>query len=89
MTVRLLPFLLIFVQKRLNASCLNIHGPSKKDETSSEALTIKSKKTRSVIHLSLADSIPAHGPIADLAFSLGRNGVSYLAFLSVFVCSLD
>ncbi|THU96462.1 hypothetical protein K435DRAFT_664536, partial [Dendrothele bispora CBS 962.96] len=32
------------------------------------------KRTRSVIHLSLTDSIPAHGPIMDMAFSLATNG---------------
>ncbi|KAF9527699.1 CPSF A subunit region-domain-containing protein [Crepidotus variabilis] len=32
------------------------------------------KKTRTVIHLSLKDAIPAHGPIADMAFSLAKNG---------------
>ncbi|KAF8191243.1 CPSF A subunit region-domain-containing protein [Pholiota molesta] len=31
------------------------------------------KKTRTVIHLSLRDSIPAHGPIASMAFSLART----------------
>ncbi|KAF5370352.1 hypothetical protein D9758_007006 [Tetrapyrgos nigripes] len=53
----------------------DIYGPSKKDEPSpTQSATIRAKKTRSVIHLSLADSLPAHGPISDLAFSLGRNG---------------
>ncbi|KAF8886814.1 CPSF A subunit region-domain-containing protein [Infundibulicybe gibba] len=32
------------------------------------------KNTRTVIHLSLCDSLPAYGPIADMAFSLARNG---------------
>ncbi|KAF8970332.1 CPSF A subunit region-domain-containing protein [Flammula alnicola] len=32
------------------------------------------KKTRTVIHLSLRDSLPAHGPIASMAFSLAKNG---------------
>ncbi|TDL22024.1 hypothetical protein BD410DRAFT_828742 [Rickenella mellea] len=31
-------------------------------------------ETRSVIHLSLCDSIPAHGSISDMTFSLTRNG---------------
>ncbi|KAF8156589.1 CPSF A subunit region-domain-containing protein [Crassisporium funariophilum] len=31
-------------------------------------------KTRTVIHLSLRDSIPAYGPIASMAFSLAKNG---------------
>ena len=33
------------------------------------------KKTRSVIHLSVCDSLPAYGPIADMTFSLAKNGV--------------
>lgn len=33
---------------------------------------------RSVIHLSLCDSLPAHGPIVDMTFALTRNGVSGL-----------
>ena len=33
------------------------------------------KKMRTVIHLSLRDSIPAYGPIASMAFSLAKNGV--------------
>lgn len=32
-------------------------------------------ETRSVLHLSLCDSLPAYGPINDLSFSLTRNGV--------------
>lgn len=33
------------------------------------------KKTRTVLHLSLCDAIPGHGPISDLTFSLAKNGV--------------
>lgn len=32
-------------------------------------------RTRSVIHLSLCDSIPAYGPVADMTFSLSKVGV--------------
>ncbi|KAH0581631.1 hypothetical protein H2248_011332 [Termitomyces sp. 'cryptogamus'] len=32
------------------------------------------KKTRTVIRLSECDSLPAYGPIADMTFSLARNG---------------
>lgn len=32
-------------------------------------------ESRSVIHLSLCDSLPAYGPITDMIFSLTRNGV--------------
>jgi cleavage and polyadenylation specificity factor subunit 1 len=32
------------------------------------------KKLRTVIHLSLRDSLPAYGPIASMAFSLAKNG---------------
>ena len=33
------------------------------------------KNMRTVIHLSLRDSLPAYGPIASMTFSLGKNGV--------------
>ena len=33
-------------------------------------------ETRSVLHLSFSDSLFAYGPIADMTFSLTRNGVS-------------
>ena len=36
----------------------------------------KKTKTKSVIHLSLRDSLPAYGPIASMTFSLAKNGVS-------------
>ncbi|KAF4616622.1 hypothetical protein D9613_008890 [Agrocybe pediades] len=32
------------------------------------------KKMRTVIHLSLRDALPAHGPITSMAFSLAKNG---------------
>ena len=35
-----------------------------------------SVKTRTVVHLSLCDSLPAHGPISDMTFGIARNGVS-------------
>ncbi|PIL30998.1 hypothetical protein GSI_05691 [Ganoderma sinense ZZ0214-1] len=31
-------------------------------------------RTRTVIHLSLCDVIPAYGPVSDMAFGLSRNG---------------
>ncbi|KAF8633074.1 hypothetical protein AX15_001523 [Amanita polypyramis BW_CC] len=55
----------------------DIYGPSKVDElTINGAMDGRSaiKKTRTVIHLSICDSIPAHGPVSDLTFSLARNG---------------
>jgi cleavage and polyadenylation specificity factor subunit 1 len=36
-----------------------------------------SKKMRTVIHLSLRDSLPAYGPIATMTFSLAKNGVGF------------
>jgi len=33
------------------------------------------KHKRAVVHLSLCDSLPAYGPIADITFSLAKNGV--------------
>jgi len=53
----------------------DIYGTSSPDPLPS-ASTAPSVKTRSVIHLSLCDSLPAYGPISDLAFALAKNGVS-------------
>lgn len=36
-----------------------------------------SKRMRTVIHLSLWDSLPVYGPIASMTFSLARNGVGF------------
>jgi len=35
----------------------------------------KKTRTKTIIHLSLRDSIPAYGPIASMTFSLAKNGV--------------
>nr|VWP00056.1 Amidohydrolase family protein [Ganoderma boninense] len=35
---------------------------------------IDNVRTRTVIHLSLCDVIPAYGPVTDMAFGLSRNG---------------
>lgn len=40
-------------------------------------------RTRSVIHLSLCDSLPAYGPIADMTFSLSKLGVCHIFILSL------
>ncbi|KAG1848301.1 CPSF A subunit region-domain-containing protein [Suillus subalutaceus] len=40
--------------------------------------TSAATKTRSVIHLSLCDSLPAYGPIADMTFSLAKNGERFV-----------
>ncbi|KAL0578769.1 mRNA cleavage and polyadenylation factor subunit [Marasmius crinis-equi] len=48
----------------------DIYGPSNPTEPTSTV----PKKTRSVLHLSLCDSISAHGPIADITMSIAKNG---------------
>lgn len=60
----------------------DIYGDSKAPtpSTNGHANNVAKKKTRTVIHLSLSDSIPAYGPIADIAFSLARNGVCWNDF---------
>ncbi|KAG8216364.1 CPSF A subunit region-domain-containing protein [Butyriboletus roseoflavus] len=40
-------------------------------------------RTRSVIHISLCDSLPAYGPIADMTFSLSKLGERYVPELVV------
>ncbi|KAL6307058.1 CPSF A subunit region-domain-containing protein [Sparassis latifolia] len=35
-------------------------------------------KRRTVVHLSLCDSLPAHGPISDMTFALAKNGDRYV-----------
>ncbi|KAH7882293.1 CPSF A subunit region-domain-containing protein [Phlebopus sp. FC_14] len=42
------------------------------------AARASTSRTRSVIHISLCDSIPAYGPIADMTFSLAKLGERYV-----------
>lgn len=39
-----------------------------------------SVETRTVVHLTLCDSLPAYGPINDMVFALVKNGVCYSSF---------
>ncbi|GJE96309.1 CPSF A subunit region-domain-containing protein [Phanerochaete sordida] len=56
----------------------DLYGPSSNqpDDLSKGAAngTGASTKTRTVVHLSLCDSLPAYGPISDITFSLTRVG---------------
>ncbi|KAG6864394.1 hypothetical protein C0991_009920 [Blastosporella zonata] len=54
----------------------DIYGDSKMAEPATKGHTNGkvAKKTRTVIKLSLCDSLPSYGPIADMTFSLARNG---------------
>ncbi|KAG5652679.1 hypothetical protein H0H81_004116 [Sphagnurus paluster] len=54
----------------------DIYGDSKVNEpaVNGQGNGQITKKTRTVIKLSLVDSLPAYGPIADITFSLARNG---------------
>ncbi|KAF9057003.1 CPSF A subunit region-domain-containing protein [Panaeolus papilionaceus] len=56
----------------------DLYGTSKQDEAPSNAATsngiVAPKKTKTVIHLSLKDYLPAYGPITSLTFSLAKNG---------------
>jgi hypothetical protein len=66
---------------------LDIYGTSKAaDSTTTNGLInghAPSKKVRTVIHLSLRDSLPAYGPIASMTFSLARNGVGFQLYLTI------
>ena len=62
---------------------VDIYGPSVLPAQSSQNGLYDgggTKKTRSVLHISLSDNVPAHGPIHDITFSLAKNGVSYSNF---------
>ncbi|KAJ6588439.1 CPSF A subunit region-domain-containing protein [Mycena capillaripes] len=52
----------------------DIYGPSKTPDPAANGLKKVAKKTRTVTHLSLCDTIEAYGSIADMAFSLAWNG---------------
>ncbi|KAG5641144.1 hypothetical protein DXG03_005895 [Asterophora parasitica] len=61
----------------------DIYGDSTANEptASGQANGQVARKTRTVIKLSLVDSVQAYGPIADMAFSLARNGERVVAEL--------
>ncbi|CAL1708463.1 unnamed protein product [Somion occarium] len=56
----------------------DIYGPIRLDTKPTANGTanglVSTRKTRSVVHLSLCDSIPAYGPICDITFAVTRNG---------------
>ncbi|KAJ7779545.1 CPSF A subunit region-domain-containing protein [Mycena olivaceomarginata] len=55
----------------------DIYGPSKTPDPLAKGLTNgarTAKKTRTVTHLSLCDTLEAYGSIADMTFSLAWNG---------------
>jgi cleavage and polyadenylation specificity factor subunit 1 len=58
----------------------DLYGDSKPAAPSASQTAI-AKKTRTVLHLSLRDSLPAYGPISSMTFSLTSDGVSSLQFI--------
>jgi len=56
--------------------CFTTTRTKNESTTKGTQLTAKRTKTKSVIHLSLRDSLPTYGPIASMTFSLANNGVS-------------
>ncbi|KAJ7628553.1 CPSF A subunit region-domain-containing protein [Roridomyces roridus] len=50
----------------------DLYGPSKAPDPVAQGQA--AKKTRTVTHLTLCDTLEAHGSIADMAFSVGWNG---------------
>ncbi|KAI0088958.1 CPSF A subunit region-domain-containing protein [Irpex rosettiformis] len=55
----------------------DLYGTSNSNEEPTKGVTNgvnASVKTRTVIHLSISDSIPGYGAISDMAFSVARNG---------------
>lgn len=66
------------VSELLTKDLQDLYGESKPvAKTAANGVTPGSHipRTRSVIHLSLCDSLPAYGPIADMTFSLAKLGV--------------
>lgn len=65
-----------------NNHWIDLYGPSivMDNPTTDGAVNgvIDNIRTRTVIHLSFCDVIPAYGPISDMAFGLARNGVRQL-----------
>ena len=57
----------------------DLYGPSTNaDQPAANGATNgvnDSVKKRIVVHLSICDALPAHGPISDMAFGIARNGV--------------
>ncbi|KIL64860.1 hypothetical protein M378DRAFT_77599 [Amanita muscaria Koide BX008] len=59
----------------------DIYGPSKVDEPARNGAADgrgPAKKKRTVVHMSISDSVPAYGPVSDLTFSLTKNGDRYV-----------
>ncbi|KIJ63088.1 hypothetical protein HYDPIDRAFT_29778 [Hydnomerulius pinastri MD-312] len=59
----------------------DLYGESKLDTqaaTNGAISGASAVRTRSVIHLSLYDSLPGYGPIADMTFSLAKLGERYV-----------
>ncbi|KAJ7757023.1 CPSF A subunit region-domain-containing protein [Mycena metata] len=52
----------------------DIYGPSKVPDPAANGRSKIPKKTRTVTHLSLCDTIEAYGSIADMTFSVAWNG---------------
>ncbi|KAI9568018.1 CPSF A subunit region-domain-containing protein [Boletus coccyginus] len=64
----------------------DLYGESKhvtKATANGTVAGVHPSRTRSVIHLSLCDSLPAYGPIADMTFSLSKLGERYVPELVV------
>ncbi|KIY51579.1 hypothetical protein FISHEDRAFT_56503 [Fistulina hepatica ATCC 64428] len=58
----------------------DIYGVSGKPDASSVGVAQDAdgsdRKKRSVIHLLFCDSLPAHGPVSDMTFSMAMNGIT-------------
>lgn len=78
------------------SSPADLYGPSTDAEKLAANGTTNgitdSVRKRVVVHMSICDAIPAHGPISDMAFGIARNGVGsvyskYLPPLTTFTGS--
>jgi cleavage and polyadenylation specificity factor subunit 1 len=77
-----------YLNRGFYSFCTDLYGTAGKDNEPAKGVSNGvnvSTKTRTVIHLSLCDSIPGHGAISDMVFSLSRNGVSNICYFKLFL----
>lgn len=73
---------LAFTRSNFDSSLrVDIYGDSQMEAEPTTNGVTHVKKTKTVIHLSLRDYLPAYGPISSMTFSLAMNGVRYPSYM--------